>query len=157
MCLCVMRVADGGREALWGGRGNSLIKLAVYVYSPLGSNNPFVRSTFSLLVIMRRKFQERSTRSMRTRTEALYLSRGRMNTIGSIANSAEQPVAATSPTTPPPNSAAQPVQMPMAPMVPIFEVARRNGMWWSIPFEMSQALYEKYTNNEDACQCTQPR
>ncbi len=58
-----MRVADGGREALWGGRGNSLIKLAVYVYSPLGSNNPFVRSTFSLLVIMPRKWQERSTPS----------------------------------------------------------------------------------------------
>ncbi len=73
-----------------------------------------------------------------------------MNTTGSTTNSAEQPVAATSPTTPPPNSAAQPVQMPMAPMVPIFEVAFRNGMWWSIPAEMSQALYEKYTNNEDA-------
>ena len=73
-----------------------------------------------------------------------------MNTTGSTTNSAEQPVAATSPTTPPPNSAAQPVQMPMAPMVPIFEVAFRYGMWWSIPAEMSQALYEKYTNNEDA-------
>ena len=46
-----------------GSPGNSLIKLAVYVYSPLGSNNPFVRSTFSLLVIMPRKWQERSTPS----------------------------------------------------------------------------------------------
>ena len=28
--------------------------------------------------------------------------------------------------------------------IPIFEV------WWSIPASMSAALYEKYTNNEDA-------
>ena len=33
--------------------------------------------------------------------------------------------------------------------IPIFEVAFRNDMWWSIPASMSAALYEKYTNNED--------
>ena len=36
------------------------------------------------------------------------------------------------------------------PTVPIFEVAFQKGMWWSIPAEMSQAIYEKYMNNEDA-------
>ena len=36
------------------------------------------------------------------------------------------------------------------PAVPIFEVAFQKGMWWSIPAEMSQAIYEKYMNNEDA-------
>ena len=36
------------------------------------------------------------------------------------------------------------------PAVPIFEVAFKKGMWWSIPAEMSQAIYEKYMNNEDA-------
>ena len=36
------------------------------------------------------------------------------------------------------------------PLVPIFEVAFKNGMWWSIPAEMSQQIYEKYRNNEDA-------
>ena len=35
-------------------------------------------------------------------------------------------------------------------MVPIFQVAFRNGMWWSIPADMSQQLYQKYMNNEDA-------
>ena len=30
------------------------------------------------------------------------------------------------------------------PTVPIFEVAFQKGMWWSIPAEMSQAIYEKY-------------
>ena len=39
------------------------------------------------------------------------------------------------------------------PLVPIFEVAFKNGMWWSIPAEMSQQIYEKYKNNEDA-RCT---
>ena len=29
-------------------------------------------------------------------------------------------------------------------------MAFRNGMWWSIPVSISTALYEKYTNNEDA-------
>ena len=33
--------------------------------------------------------------------------------------------------------------------MPIFEVAYRNGLWWSIPAEMSQEIYFKYTNNED--------
>ena len=36
------------------------------------------------------------------------------------------------------------------PTVPIFEVAFRNGMWWSIPAETSQQLYQKYMNNENA-------
>lgn len=36
------------------------------------------------------------------------------------------------------------------PTIPIFEVAFRNGMWWSIPVEMSQQLYQKYMNNDDA-------
>ena len=35
------------------------------------------------------------------------------------------------------------------PSIPIFEVAFRNGMWWSIPAWMSQEIYFKYTNNED--------
>ena len=33
--------------------------------------------------------------------------------------------------------------------VPIFEVAFKNGMWWSIPADISQEMYEKYKNNED--------
>ena len=37
------------------------------------------------------------------------------------------------------------------PTVPIFEVAFKKGMWWSIPKEMSQQMYEKYKNNEDVC------
>ena len=36
------------------------------------------------------------------------------------------------------------------PTVPIFEVALRQGKWWSIPAELSQQLYQKYMNNEDA-------
>ena len=66
-----------------------------------------------------------------------------MSTTGSTTNSAEQPVAGSGPATQPPNSAGQPA-------IPIFEVAFRNGMWWSIPAEISARLYEKYTNNEDA-------
>ena len=34
--------------------------------------------------------------------------------------------------------------------VPIIEVAFKNGMWWSIPWEMSQALYEKHLQGENA-------
>ena len=34
--------------------------------------------------------------------------------------------------------------------IPIFEVAFRNGMWWSIPAAMSQQIYHKYTNQENA-------
>jgi hypothetical protein len=41
-----------------------------------------------------------------------------------------------------PDSAVQPV--------PIFEVAFRNGMWWSMPEELSKQLYEKYMGDEDA-------
>ena len=33
--------------------------------------------------------------------------------------------------------------------VPIFEVAFKQGMWWSIPADTSRDLYEKYKNNED--------
>ena len=33
--------------------------------------------------------------------------------------------------------------------VPIFEVAFKQGMWWSIPADMSQRMYENYKNNED--------
>ena len=33
--------------------------------------------------------------------------------------------------------------------VPIFEVAFRNGMWWSIPADMSQQMYENYRNKKD--------
>ena len=66
-----------------------------------------------------------------------------MSTTGSTTNSAEQPVEGSCPATQPPNSAGQHV-------IPIFEVAFRNGMWWSIPVFISTALYEKYTNNEDA-------
>ena len=35
------------------------------------------------------------------------------------------------------------------PAVPIFEVAFKNGMWWSIPADMSQQMHEKYKNSED--------
>ena len=35
--------------------------------------------------------------------------------------------------------------------VPIIEVAFNNGMWWSIPPEISQALYQKHLQGEDAC------
>jgi hypothetical protein len=66
-----------------------------------------------------------------------------MSTAGSTTNSAEQPVEGSCLATQPRNSAGQHV-------IPIFEVAFRNGMWWSIPVSISTALYEKYTNNEDA-------
>ena len=32
--------------------------------------------------------------------------------------------------------------------VPVIEVAFPSGMWWSIPWEMSQALYEKHLQGE---------
>ena len=66
-----------------------------------------------------------------------------MSTTGSTTNSAEQPVEGSCLAIQPLNSAGQHV-------IPIFEVAFRNGMWWSIPAPISTALYEKYTNNEDA-------
>ena len=52
------------------------------------------------------------------------------------ADSAVQPVRSDS------DNAAQPGK------VPIIEVAFNNGMWWSIPWEMSQALYEKHLQGE---------
>ena len=33
--------------------------------------------------------------------------------------------------------------------VPIIEVAFKNGMWWPIPQEMSQRLYDKYRAGEE--------
>ena len=64
---------------------------------------------------------------------------------GNAGNSAEQPVQewAISPYGGETNTAAQPV--------PIFEVAFGNDIWWSIPAEMSQQIYEKYRNDEDVC------
>ena len=32
--------------------------------------------------------------------------------------------------------------------VPVIEIAFKNGMWWALPQEMSQALYDKYLANE---------
>ena len=58
-------------------------------------------------------------------------------------NSAEQPAISICPATQPPHSAGQPA-------IPIFEVAFANGMWWSLPTELSAGLYQKCTNNEDA-------
>jgi len=52
-----------------------------------------------------------------------------------------------------PNSAVQPVPLPLqpgGPSIPIFEVAFRNGMWWSMPEELSTLLFAKYENGEDA-------
>ena len=53
-------------------------------------------------------------------------------------DSAVQPVRSDS------DSAAQPGK------VPIIEVAFNDGKWWSIPWEMSQALYEKHLQGENA-------
>jgi len=78
-----------------------------------------------------------------------------MSTTGSTTNSAEQPVEGSCLAIQPLNSAGQHV-IPIFEVaagrhvIPIFEVAFRNGMWWSIPVSISTALYEKYTNNEDA-------
>lgn len=54
------------------------------------------------------------------------------------ADSAVQPVRSDS------ESAAQPGK------VPIIEVAFKDGMWWLIPWEMSQALYEKHLQGDTA-------
>ena len=35
-------------------------------------------------------------------------------------------------------------------MVPIIEVAFRHGMYWSIPQEISQQIYEKYQEGQNA-------
>ena len=53
----------------------------------------------------------------------------------------------------PADSAAQPVRLDsdngaQPGKVPVIEVAFNNGMWWSIPSEMSQALYEKHLQGE---------
>ena len=45
---------------------------------------------------------------------------------------------------------SQVVPPPLLRGIPIFEVAFRNGMWWSIPQEMSQQLFEKYSTDQDA-------
>ena len=50
-----------------------------------------------------------------------------------------------------PGSAVQPASSAVQATIPIFEVAFKNGMWWSIPADMSEAIYEKYINDEDAC------
>ena len=42
------------------------------------------------------------------------------------------------------DSAAQPGKFP------VIEVAFKNGMWWSIPRETSQALYDKHSQGQDA-------
>ena len=55
-----------------------------------------------------------------------------------------------------PASAARPAHEPplaltdSEPQIPIFEVAFRQGMWWSIPAEKSQQIYDKYTTKQDA-------
>ena len=48
------------------------------------------------------------------------------------------------------SSAVQPASSAVQPTAPIFEVAFKNGMWWAIPADMSEAIYEKYINDEDA-------
>ena len=35
-------------------------------------------------------------------------------------------------------------------LIPIIEVAFNNGMWWSIPQEMSAAIYARFTAGQDA-------
>ena len=35
-------------------------------------------------------------------------------------------------------------------MVPIIEVSFRNGMWWSMPPEMSAEIHEEYMSGENA-------
>ena len=44
-----------------------------------------------------------------------------------------------------PSSAAK-----SATKIPIVEVAFKKGMWWAIPPEMSQQLYDHYLTGEDA-------
>ena len=53
------------------------------------------------------------------------------------ADSGEQPVHTEV------NSAEQPA------LIPIIEVAFKNGMWWSLPDWMSRDLYEKFRQGED--------
>jgi hypothetical protein len=49
-----------------------------------------------------------------------------------------------------PSQAVPPPSAPDERSVPIFEVALGNGMWWSIPQEMSQQLFGKYSIDQDA-------
>ena len=42
-----------------------------------------------------------------------------------------------------PNTATEHVEK-----VPLIEVAFKNGMWWALPLELSQALYDKYLAEE---------
>ena len=42
-----------------------------------------------------------------------------------------------------PNTATEHVEK-----VPLIEVAFKNGMWWALPLELSQALHSKYLANE---------
>ena len=45
------------------------------------------------------------------------------------------------------------VSLPLPPQdscVPIFEVAFRNDMWWSMPEDLSMQLYEKFKAGGDA-------
>ena len=42
-----------------------------------------------------------------------------------------------------PNTATEHVEK-----VPLIEVAFKNGMWWALPLELSQALYNKYLAEE---------
>ena len=68
---------------------------------------------------------------------------------GNSAGSAGQPVRSESdsagqPARPDADSAAQPGR------IPVIEVAFNSGMWWSIPLEKSQALYDKHLRGEDA-------
>ena len=45
-------------------------------------------------------------------------------------------------------SAAPSAATEHAEKVPVIEIAFKNGMWWALPQEMSQALYDKYLANE---------
>ena len=54
----------------------------------------------------------------------------------------------------PRSSAGQPLPRSSAgqPVIPIFEAAYNNGMWLSLPAELSATLYQKYSdNNDDFC------
>ena len=37
---------------------------------------------------------------------------------------------------------------PETSLVPVIEIAFKHGMWWSLPQEVSQQLYNKYVANE---------
>ena len=38
----------------------------------------------------------------------------------------------------------------LQPTVPIFEVAFKKGVWWSIPVDISDTIYKHYKENEEA-------